>query len=142
MREGLILSVLLIQPCIPNTLVFAELSQAPTDQEYEIEARNRLYAIDDRDGIDRNEAEVIFEVYGYRFFLNSGWGPLTDEGENWSGAVLDHRSDRPLQYKVTIDKKTGAVSWEAGPDVLNCKVLLDTQPNNRFEYAPHGAGPR
>ena len=55
---------------------------------------------------------------------------------------MGHWSDQPLPHKVRINKKTGAVSWEIGPDVLDYKVLLDTQANNRFEYAPKGAGPR
>jgi hypothetical protein len=142
MKWGLTLLALLVEICITCSPVFAEILEAPTDQQYEVEARKRLDTIDVHDGIDRSEAEVIFELYGYRFFLYNGWGPLTDGGEIWLGTVSAHGDDQPLPYNVKIDKKTGAVSWVIGPDVLNYKSLLDTQPNNRFEYAPQGAGPR
>ena len=143
MGKCLTLVVLWVEICVACEPVLAEIPEGPTDQQYEVEARKRLDAIDSHDGIDRNEAKVIFEVYGYRFFLYNGWGPLTDGGEFWLGTVLAHWGDQPLPNKVKIDKKTGAVSWEIiEPDVLDYKTLLDRQPNNRFEYAPKGAGPR
>ena len=111
MIKDLALLVLWVEICITCTPVFAEITEAPTDQQYEVEARKRLDAIDGHDGIDRNEAKVIFEAYGYRFFLYNGWGPLTDGGDIWLGTVLDHWSDQPLPHKVKIDKKTGVVSW-------------------------------
>ena len=142
MKKGSTLLFLWVVVHITCSPVFAEISEAPTDKQYEVGARKRLEAINAHDGIDRNEAEVIFEVYGYRFFSYNGWGPLVEGGENWLGTVLGHWSDRPLPHKIKIDKKTGAISWAIGPDVLDYRVLLDIQPNNRFEYAPQGAGPR
>jgi len=142
MRKGLTLLVVWGAVCIACAPIFAEISGVPTDRQYEAEARKRLDAIDSQDGIDRNEAEVIFELYGFRFFLNNGWGSLTDGGEIWLGTVMGHLGNQPLSNKVKINKKTGAVSWGIGPDVLDFKALLDTQPNHRFEYAPQGAEPR
>lgn len=128
--------------CTACTHVFSDMPNESINQRYEEDARKQLDAIDSHDGISRNEAKVIFEVYGYRFFINNGWGSITDGGENWLGSVLDHWSDQPLPHKVKINKKTGAVSWEIGPDILDYKALLDTSPNNRSEYAPDSAGPR
>ena len=104
-----------------------------TNAEYIIKARKQLEEITITDGINKTEATVIFEIYGFRFFNNNGWGEIENGSSNWEGNVLDHWSDKPLKHKVLINKETGATSWKGGPTIENYKELLDACPSYNFK---------
>jgi hypothetical protein len=88
-----------------------------TNEQYEREARIEILSINIDDGVDFSEASILFDVYGYCYFENNGWGDLTDNGSYWVGEVTDHWSDEPLGQSVIINKSTGDVMWEFGPTV-------------------------
>jgi len=105
---------------------------AKQNEEYIIHARKKLEEITLENGINITEAAIIFEIYGYRFFFNHGWGELVSHRNNWEGVVLTHWGDTPLENKVIINKKTGAVSWKNGPSIKNYKELLEVLPNYTY----------
>ena len=102
-------------------------------KEYITQAKEQLEKIVVADGINKTEAKIIFEIYGFRFFNNNGWGKIEDRGNNWEGVVLDHWSDKPIKHKVIINKKTGATSWVAGPTIKNYRNLLEACPNHNYK---------
>ena len=94
--------------------------------KYISRARLALDSISSTDGIDLREAELIFYIYSRRFFRGFlGVGPVIDCGDDWHGIALTHWTDEIMDEKVVIDKKSGAVSWVLGPDVVDYKELLD-----------------
>lgn len=118
-------SFVLLFPCAGS---LAENNEGPTDKEYSATMKPRLKSIDASDGIDKNEAQLIFELYGFRYFHYNGWGDLDRDGTFWYGTVLSHWGNKPLEHQVRIHSRTGAISWERGPNISNFRTLLDDHP--------------
>ncbi|KPJ90150.1 MAG: hypothetical protein AMJ53_14720 [Gammaproteobacteria bacterium SG8_11] len=89
-----------------------------------------LDQVDYKDGINKTEAKAIADAYLIHYGVYKGrpsYTRITEAEEQWLGEVLVVKSlATPVNAglpPVIVDKKTGAVKWQHGPEVE--KVSLD-----------------
>ena len=82
----------------------------------------KLKAISTEDGIDLSEAEAIVACYFEKNVGCGAAGAIKDEGTYWDVSVKFGYEGEPRPFH--IDKKTGAVTTDIGPNYLNPMELL------------------
>ena len=94
-------------------------NQASTEPQT-IERNDKLRLVDIADGINSEEAEILSSEYFWRYVSGCGYaGKPKADGNFWSSVVYFGYAGTPLQEKIEINKRTGAITMKGYPSVDN-----------------------
>jgi hypothetical protein len=106
---------------LTSAAVLISCSTLPTADEHRGQLQTKLRTVVIEDGISQSEADIIAESYFLRFAPSAcgSVARVADGDAIWIAKTYFGVAPMPTREPISIDKRTGRVTWSDGPTIEN-----------------------